>query len=133
MDVEQTLRGLGCEIVGPAGTLGEALRLLEEEAPRLDAAVLDVNLGGHAAFPVADALVRRGVPVLFATGYSELPGGWTSNGGQGRTALLRKPVDSAALTAALCRLILSPDLDRARSAGRHAGGASSQNTLRACI
>lgn len=131
LDVEETLRGLGCEVVGPTATLGEALRLLEEEAPRLDAAVLDVNLGGHAAFPVADALVRRGVPVLFATGYSELPGGWTSEGGQGRTALLRKPVDRAALAAALRRLILNPDLDRARPAERRAGRLPPGDALRA--
>jgi hypothetical protein len=30
---------------------------------------LDVNLGGEHVFPVADELVRRGVPVIFATGY----------------------------------------------------------------
>ncbi len=121
LDMEETLRGLGCEVVGPTATLAEALRLLEEEAQRLDAAVLDVNLGGHAAFPVADALVRRGVPVLFATGYSELPGGWTSDGGQGRTALLRKPVDRGALAAALRRLILNPELGRDAPAERRAG------------
>ncbi|WP_439594341.1 HWE histidine kinase domain-containing protein [Falsiroseomonas sp.] len=103
LDLEETLRGLGCEVAGPAATLAEALRLAE--TPRLDAAVLDVNLGGQAAFPVADLLLAQGVPVVFATGYSELPGGWTPEGGQGPTALLRKPVDRAALAAALCRLV----------------------------
>jgi PAS domain S-box-containing protein len=124
MDAETTLRALGCEVAGPASTLPEALRLAEAEAPRLDAAVLDVNLGGQAAFPVADLLVRRGVPVVFATGYSELPGGWTGDGGQGRTALLRKPVDGAALAAALQRLVAAP-------APPHAGAAPPAETLRA--
>ncbi len=32
-------------------------------------AILDINLGGEMAFPVADALMARGVPFIFATGY----------------------------------------------------------------
>ena len=32
-------------------------------------AILDVNVGGAAVFPVADLLRTRGVPVIFATGY----------------------------------------------------------------
>jgi PAS domain S-box-containing protein len=121
LDLEATLRDLGCEVAGPAATLADALRVVAAEAPQLDAAVLDVNLGGQPAFPAADELVRRGVPVIFATGYSELPGGWTSDGGQGRTALLLKPVHRAALAAALCRLILVSEGDRARPAERNAG------------
>lgn len=119
IEVEQTLRAAGSEVLGPAGTLAEALRLVGEgDGGRLDAAVLDVNLGGQAAFPVADLLVRRGVPVVFATGYGELPGGWTSDGGQGRTALLRKPLARGALIAALRRLGTG-----AAGAGRAGGGA----------
>ncbi|NKE44041.1 PAS domain-containing protein [Roseomonas frigidaquae] len=130
MDVEAILHGLGCEVVGPAATLAEALRLAEQEAGHLDGAVLDVNLGGHAAFPVANLLVQRDVPVVFATGYSELPGGWTPEGGQGRTALLRKPVDRAALTAALTRLLPPSGQPQATSrAGRRPPPA---DTLRVC-
>jgi CheY-like chemotaxis protein len=130
LDVEETLRGLGCQVVGPAATLAEALRLVEGAAPLPDAAVLDVNLGGQAAFPVADLLVRQGVPVVFATGYSELPGGWTSDGGQGRTALLRKPVDRAALAAALGRLLAPPGRGPSGEAG--AGQPPWNGARRAC-
>lgn len=35
----------------------------------LDGAVLDVNIGGEAVFPIAEALTERGVPFIFATGY----------------------------------------------------------------
>jgi hypothetical protein len=35
----------------------------------VDAAVLDVNLAGEKAFPIADALAERGIPFLYATGY----------------------------------------------------------------
>ena len=37
----------------------------------LDIAVLDVNLSGETSFPIADALRRKGVPFVFATGYGE--------------------------------------------------------------
>jgi hypothetical protein len=46
----------------------EALTLLEEAGP-LDGAILDVNLCGLPVYPVAEALRRRGVPFMFATGY----------------------------------------------------------------
>ena len=51
--------------------------MLVEEALRLagsadiDAALLDVNLGGRPIFPVADSLKARGVPFAFASGYGE--------------------------------------------------------------
>ena len=128
LDVEEALRSLGCQVIGPAATLAEAMRLAEGAVPLPDAAVLDVNLGGQAAFPVADLLVRQNVPVVFATGYSELPGGWTSDGGQGRTALLRKPVDRSALAAALARLILA-----GRGEGARAGRPPPGDARRACL
>ncbi len=36
-----------------------------------DVAILDVNLDGEPVSPVADALVARGMPFVFATGYGE--------------------------------------------------------------
>jgi hypothetical protein len=44
-----------------------ALAALEQTV--LDGAILDINLGGEMAFPVADALMARGIPFIFATGY----------------------------------------------------------------
>ena len=125
MEVEGVLHALGCTVLGPAATLPEALRLAEEGLRQggLDAAVLDVNLNGQAAFPVADLLVRQGLPVLFTTGYHELPGGWAMGGGQGRTARLHKPLARGALAAALQRLLAgsdgSPDLPRRAAPGGH--------------
>ena len=107
MELESQLQALGFTVVGPASTLQEALQLVGEDVA-LDAAVLDVNLRGQAVFPVADLLVRRGVPVVFATGYGALPGGWATGGGQGRTALLRKPLTRGALAAALRNLAVVP-------------------------
>jgi CheY-like chemotaxis protein len=58
----------GATVVGPASNVADALELLRT-APRIDAAVLDVNLQGEMVFPVAAALAERGVPFVFATGY----------------------------------------------------------------
>lgn len=38
-------------------------------AGTFDLAVLDVNLSGALSFPIADAAAKRGVPVLFVTGF----------------------------------------------------------------
>ena len=63
------LEQLGYAPAGPCGTPFEALSLLRESA--VDAALLDVNLGGETVYPVADALARIRVPFAFLTGYGE--------------------------------------------------------------
>jgi PAS domain S-box-containing protein len=102
LEAAAALEELGCEVVGPAATLEEALRLAASEAPRLDVAVLDVNLGGRASFPVADLLAGHGVPVVHVTGYGSLPGGREAGAG---ALLLNKPLRDGQLTLALRRAI----------------------------
>jgi CheY-like chemotaxis protein len=68
MDLETTLQGRGCEVLGPVATVAEAVEAVAAER-RLDGAVLDINLGDEQVFPVADALAERGVPFVFLTGY----------------------------------------------------------------
>lgn len=67
MDIARALERAGAEVIGPAPAVDAALDALEQMLP--DAAILDINLGGEMAFPVADALLARGVPFVFATGY----------------------------------------------------------------
>lgn len=67
MMLEDMLADLGCEVVGPAADLRTGLEYALTAG--LDAAVLDVNLSGEKAFPIADALAARGVPFVYATGY----------------------------------------------------------------
>ena len=67
MSIEDMLLELGHEVAGLASRLGPALALARES--RFDAAMLDVNLAGEPSFPVADLLIERGIPFLFATGY----------------------------------------------------------------
>jgi CheY-like chemotaxis protein len=67
--IEDLLDDLGCQVVGPAATVPEALALAE--AGGFDAALLDLNLGrGETSYPVADMLAARQVPFAFVTGYS---------------------------------------------------------------
>jgi DNA-binding response OmpR family regulator len=87
MMVEDMLLDLGCEVVGPFAKLEQALAFMDGGDGKLDAALLDVNLGGERSFPMAEALAGKGVPFVFTTGYDEsgLPEIW-----RGRPTL-RKP------------------------------------------
>jgi DNA-binding response OmpR family regulator len=49
--------------------VAEACRVARTAA--FDFAVLDVNLGGQPAFPVAEVLRERRIPFIFSTGYGE--------------------------------------------------------------
>ncbi len=89
MLVEDGLRDAGATVLGPATTVGDALRLVEAAAADggLSAAVLDINLQGDTVTPVADRLAALGVPFLFATGYGEK----CDTGGHRAAPVLSKP------------------------------------------
>lgn len=69
MLIEDMLGDMGCQVVGAASRLDEAMRLAE--TLDIDCAVLDVNLGGQPIYPVADKLRSRGARIAFATGYGD--------------------------------------------------------------
>ncbi len=89
------LRDAGAEVIGPVATVAEALELIGAE--ELDAVVLDVNLRGVMAYPVADRLLARGLPFVLATGYSSstLPSRYVG------APHCDKPVEVSGLAAAL--------------------------------
>ena len=99
MLVEDELLGAGAEVVGPAGCVGDALRLVEEAARDrgLSAAVLDIDLAGAAVEPVADRLAALGVPFLFATGFGEARVAGTHLG----AGVLHKPFGPRTLVVAV--------------------------------
>lgn len=68
MMLQDMLGELGCDPIGPAGSVAVALALLERSR-QLDAAVLDCNLRGEKVWPVADELAARRIPFLLSTGY----------------------------------------------------------------
>lgn len=65
------LADAGAIVLGPVGSLGDALELIGQGAV-IDAAVLDVNLGGEMVYPAADKLVENAIPFVFTTGYDPL-------------------------------------------------------------
>src|SRR5689334_6653724 len=65
--LEDDLRTLGADVVGPFNDLISALSAAQTE--RFEVAVLDVNLGNAMVYPLADDLMRRGLPFLFLSGY----------------------------------------------------------------
>jgi two-component sensor histidine kinase/DNA-binding response OmpR family regulator len=67
MMLEDELESLGLSIVANCGSVTDAMKAIDDKAP--DAAILDVNIGGEFAYPVADRLIERGVPFVFVTGY----------------------------------------------------------------
>lgn len=67
MLIEDALCDLNCAVAAVAATLGDALD--KASSVDFDVAILDVNLNGSPAYPVAELLVRRQIPFIFATGY----------------------------------------------------------------
>ena len=67
-DIARIVTAMGGQVLGPVGRLTQALELSRGGAV-LHGAILDVQLGDEQIYPLADELVARGVPVIFATGY----------------------------------------------------------------
>jgi len=95
-DLAVALEDDGAVVVGPVGSVEEAVALLEKEEV-LDGAVLDLNLGNERAYRAADALLARGVPFVFATGYGReaIPNAYA------QVPRCEKPVDTSALAKLL--------------------------------
>jgi CheY-like chemotaxis protein len=74
MDLAETLSAAGAQVIGPAGTIQSAFDLVRR-GPRVDIALLDIELEGASVFGVADELMKRKVPIVFTTGYErgEIP------------------------------------------------------------
>ena len=100
--IEDMLESFGSVVVEVAGNLSRGLALARDDALAIDAAVLDVNLGGETVFPLAETLAARGVPFIFSTGY----------GREGvvppfdRCTVLAKPFSAQSLAAALLSVII---------------------------
>jgi two-component system, response regulator PdtaR len=87
MALEDLLTISGFAVVGPASSLKQGMRLIEEQT--VDGAILDINLRGEMVFPLADALAARSIPFVYVTGYGKLLG--AANHGR---PVLQKPYNS---------------------------------------
>lgn len=114
LDVEQMLAAKGVTRVTTSGSAADALMRLKNFTP--DAAVLDVNLGVGTSAPVAEELLRLGVPFIFATGYGDrsmIPPALAS------VHTVRKPYDADTLLDGLT--IAIDAAKRGPGEGRNAG------------
>jgi PAS domain S-box-containing protein len=93
MALRETLGDLGFSVLGPFNRISEAMVALRNN--RIDAAVLDVNLGGELIYPLADVLAADHVPFVFITGYGadEIEPRYAS------VPILEKPIEAGALEA----------------------------------
>jgi PAS domain S-box-containing protein len=70
-EITKQLKEAGFDVIGPAASVTQALRLLQEQSG-CDAAVLDVNLRSETSEVVARRLSGCGTPFVTITGYSRL-------------------------------------------------------------
>jgi CheY-like chemotaxis protein len=94
-DLADHFQSLGVKVLGPAGTVADALSLLRSH--EVEGAVLDVNLRGERVYPVADVLLQKDVPFVFASGY----GGELEPDVYTGVPRCIKPVDFSVLTKTL--------------------------------
>ncbi|BAI95920.1 response regulator [Sphingobium sp. TA15] len=99
-DLAEALTQDNAVILGPVPRVADALSLIES-GTRIDLAVLDVNLCGDMAFPVADALAAQRIPFAFATGYDD----WTIPARFANVPRLVKPFRPDRLRSALKSLL----------------------------
>jgi CheY-like chemotaxis protein len=90
----------GASVIGPCFTISECVRTAALEG--IDAAVLDVDLGGQDVFPAADELKRRGIPFVFHTAHADRE---ELRSRFGDVPVCRKPIGMDALVTALAKVV----------------------------
>ena len=67
LELSDGLTELGFTVIGPFTNLADATHAVE--SGQVDAAILDVNLGGVPIYPLATLLTEQNKPFVFVTGY----------------------------------------------------------------
>jgi CheY-like chemotaxis protein len=95
LDIAGVLEQAGLAVIGPAGTVVDALQAIEQED--VHGALLDVHLAGEPVGRIADALTARGIPFAFVSGYGreQLPQAYRG------APLVRKPFTGRDLLTAV--------------------------------
>ncbi len=113
----EALNEIGFEIIGPFGRMD--YQLGAAVSGEIDAAILDVNIGGELVYPIAEILAARDIPFAFVTGYSEE----NIDEKFAKVPVMQKPVERKALQA----IFLAPDaVMAARSQQVASGGQASR-------
>jgi len=95
LDIAGVLEQAGLSVVGPAGTVRDALQAIERDV--VHGALLDAHLAGEPVGRIADALKARGIPFAFVSGYGreQLPPAYRA------VPLVKKPFTGKDLLAAV--------------------------------
>jgi len=123
MMMSEMLRELGFDVLGPIGSVADAIAVVGSEA--FDAAILDVNLQGEMVYPVAEAVAARRVPFVFVTGYG-------SEGIDARfseTPVLQKPIERQMLETVFIPFSRGSTLHRSSVRGWNGASARRQSEL----
>jgi len=99
---KRILEELGATVIGPYGGLADGLAAARSE--RFDGALLDFNLAGELADPLADLLIARGVPFIFITGYQRD----SIDRRYANIPVLAKPLEAESLERVLVSLLEPP-------------------------
>ena len=101
LDIQMMLEDNGFQVVGPAGSVDSALRLLDDIRP--DVAVLDGNLRGRPVVPVAQRLRSLEIPFVLSSAYDL----FTFDGSEALAGVenVQKPISEGRLIAALKRAL----------------------------
>ena len=98
------LEEAGYEVLGPVGTIGKGIEIIERE--RLDGAVLDIDLSGVPVDPIIHALKQRGLPYLFVSAFPGMVGPYRD------AVFLDKPCTASQLIKAVNELpVVREDYD----------------------
>jgi len=101
--LSELVRDTGGLVLGPVGSVADALDLLRAQAP--DAALLDYGLSDGSVVRVTDALIASGVPFALSTGLAEydLPADLAA------APRLAKPFGAEEVERVLCELLIKGD------------------------
>jgi CheY-like chemotaxis protein len=94
LELEAALTEAGAHVLGPASSVEEALAMLDMD---FDVALLDADLNGRSAAPLAKDLVARGRPYILASGQKDNGGAHDEAG----VPMVRKPYNMRQITLAL--------------------------------
>ncbi|HEX4158828.1 MAG TPA: response regulator [Rhizomicrobium sp.] len=97
--LEDELSSQGYTVLGPFGSLAATREALANE--HVDLVLLDINMGGSMAWPIADELILRMIPFIFLSGYTAdtLPEHYRG------IPRIGKPYDPALLRSEIRRLL----------------------------
>lgn len=102
LDIVETITAAGATLIGPFRTLDQSVAVASDDT--FDIALLDVDLGGIAIWPVARVIRNRNIPIVFLTGFADATA-WPDE--FKNVPALYKPYDSHRLIGKLHRLTIT--------------------------